>query len=191
MATSPRQQQHSLPAANHVFALTSPTESLVSGVFFLPFLPSAVWSSRYEEETALRASTLNMLPKSRAAMMSNGGRRAARDGLQWPKMYLWRLSIATGLGLAWYFSDCGRTVTQYLVCLLLCCCAPLLYANSGRESGTQTDEEAEKLSQVKATDQRTRQQTRMLTCPSPPPTPTSPTTAAHDLACCQGRSLAS
>lgn len=63
-------------------------------------------------------------------------------------MSLWRLSIATGLGLAWYFSDCGRTVTQYCVCLLLCCCAPLLYANSGRESGTQTDEEAEKRSQV-------------------------------------------
>ncbi|XP_075902629.1 uncharacterized protein LOC142901815 [Nelusetta ayraudi] len=65
-------------------------------------------------------------------------------------MYLRRLSIATGLGLAWYFSDCGRTVTQYCVCLLLCCCAPLLYANSGRESGTQTDEEAEKLWQGRA-----------------------------------------
>lgn len=65
-------------------------------------------------------------------------------------MYLWRLSIATSLGLVWYFSDCGRTVTQYLLCLLLCFCAPLLYANGGRESGTQTDEETkEKVSQVK------------------------------------------
>lgn len=65
-------------------------------------------------------------------------------------MYLWRLSIATSLGLVWYFSDCGRTVTQYFLCLLLCFCAPLLYANSGRESGTQTDEETkEKASQVK------------------------------------------
>lgn len=65
-------------------------------------------------------------------------------------MYLWRLSIATSLGLVWYFSDCGRTVTQYFLCLLLCFCAPLLYANSGRESWTQTDEETkEKVSQVK------------------------------------------
>lgn len=96
-------------------------------------------------------------------------------------MYLWRLSIATGLGVAWYFSDCGRTVTQYLVCLLLCCCAPLLYANSGRESGTQTDEEAEKLSQVKKqhVEEHHEDKTRMWAPPD---------LRSHDLARCQGRS---
>lgn len=75
-------------------------------------------------------------------------------------MYLWRLSIATSLGLVWYFSDCGRTVTQYFLCLLLCFCAPLLYANSGRESGTQTDEETkEKVSQVKLEDNQNKEKT--------------------------------
>lgn len=88
-------------------------------------------------------------------------------------MSLWRLSIATGLGLAWYYSDCGRTVTQYFVCLLLCCCAPLLYANSGRESGTQTDEEAEKLSQVKGNKSRNAR-THTDVAPRPNPDPVAP-----------------
>ncbi|XP_042349518.1 uncharacterized protein si:rp71-46j2.7 isoform X2 [Plectropomus leopardus] len=56
-------------------------------------------------------------------------------------MYLWRLSIAITLGLVWYFSDCGRTVTQYVLCFLFCFTTPLLFGNSGRESSTQTDEE--------------------------------------------------
>uniref|UniRef100_A0A3B4ZI80 Uncharacterized LOC103373861 n=1 Tax=Stegastes partitus TaxID=144197 RepID=A0A3B4ZI80_9TELE len=56
-------------------------------------------------------------------------------------MYLWRLSIAITLGLVWYLSDCGRTVTQYFLCFLFCLSTPLLFGNSGRESGTQTDEE--------------------------------------------------
>ncbi|XP_007555146.1 uncharacterized protein LOC103140120 isoform X1 [Poecilia formosa] len=56
-------------------------------------------------------------------------------------MYLWRLSIAVSLGLVWYFSDCGRTVTQYVICFLLCVPTPLLFGNNGRESSTQTDEE--------------------------------------------------
>ncbi|XP_074530726.1 uncharacterized protein LOC141793766 isoform X1 [Halichoeres trimaculatus] len=57
-------------------------------------------------------------------------------------MYLWRLSIAITLGLVWYFSDCGRTITQYLLCFLFCFTTPLLFGSSGRESSTQTDEEA-------------------------------------------------
>lgn len=57
------------------------------------------------------------------------------------KMYLWRLSIAVSLGLVWYFSDCGRTVTQYFICFLFCVSTPLLFGNGGRESSTQTDEE--------------------------------------------------
>ncbi|XP_074504689.1 uncharacterized protein LOC141775328 isoform X2 [Sebastes fasciatus] len=56
-------------------------------------------------------------------------------------MYLWRFSIAITLGLVWYFSDCGRTVTQYFLCFLFCFYTPLLFENSGRESSTQTDEE--------------------------------------------------
>ncbi|XP_078116546.1 uncharacterized protein LOC144524277 isoform X2 [Sander vitreus] len=56
-------------------------------------------------------------------------------------MYLWRFSIAITLGLMWYFSDCGRTVTQYFLCFLFCFSTPLLFGNSGRESSTQTDEE--------------------------------------------------
>ncbi|KAM4732651.1 uncharacterized protein FYW61_008349 isoform 2-T2 [Anableps anableps] len=56
-------------------------------------------------------------------------------------MYLWRLSIAVSLGLVWYFSDCGRTVTQYVVCFLFCISTPLLFGNNRRESSTQTDEE--------------------------------------------------
>ncbi|XP_041800765.1 uncharacterized protein si:rp71-46j2.7 isoform X2 [Chelmon rostratus] len=56
-------------------------------------------------------------------------------------MYLWRLSIAITLGLVWYLSDCGRTVTQYFLCFLFCCSAPLIFGNNGRESSTQTDEE--------------------------------------------------
>lgn len=183
MANSPHQQRHWLPAANHVSALTSPTESLLGLFFFFFFLSSLplFLFTRYEEETATRASKPKMLPNSRDAAMSNAGRRTARDGLQWPvKMYLRRLSIATGLGLAWYFSDCGRTVTQYCVCLLLCCCAPLLYANSGRESGTQTDEEAEKLWQVKATNQRKTKTN----------TDVGPFQDQPHLACCQERSCA-
>ncbi|GAA6222985.1 uncharacterized protein LOC108872589 isoform X1 [Lates japonicus] len=58
-------------------------------------------------------------------------------------MYLWRFSIAITLGLVWYFSDCSSTVTQYFLCFLFCFSTPLLFANSGRESSTQTDEEAE------------------------------------------------
>ncbi|XP_026186592.1 uncharacterized protein LOC113144621 [Mastacembelus armatus] len=56
-------------------------------------------------------------------------------------MYLWRLSVAVTLGLVWYFSDCGRTVTQYFLCCLLCFTTPLLFGNSVRERSTQTDEE--------------------------------------------------
>ncbi|KAM7000010.1 uncharacterized protein LKV04_004984 [Tautogolabrus adspersus] len=56
-------------------------------------------------------------------------------------MYLWRLSIAIILGLVWYFSDCGRTVTQYFLCFVFCLTTPVLFGSSGRESGTQTDEE--------------------------------------------------
>ncbi|XP_070818355.1 uncharacterized protein [Chaetodon trifascialis] len=56
-------------------------------------------------------------------------------------MYLWRLSIAVSLGLVWYLSDCGRTVTQYFLCFLFCFSAPLIIGNSGRENSTQTDEE--------------------------------------------------
>ncbi|XP_040904697.1 uncharacterized protein si:rp71-46j2.7 [Toxotes jaculatrix] len=57
-------------------------------------------------------------------------------------MYLWRFSIAITLGLVWYFSDCGRTVTQYFLCFLFCFSTPLCFAKTGRESSTQTDEEA-------------------------------------------------
>ncbi|XP_075959613.1 uncharacterized protein LOC142962838 isoform X2 [Anarhichas minor] len=56
-------------------------------------------------------------------------------------MSLLRLSIAVTLGLVWYFSDYGRTLTLYGACLLFCFVTPLLLVHSGRESGTQTDEE--------------------------------------------------
>ncbi|MEQ2177643.1 hypothetical protein GOODEAATRI_005614 [Goodea atripinnis] len=57
-------------------------------------------------------------------------------------MYLWRLSIAVSLGLVWYFSDYGPTVTHYIICLLFCVSTtPLLFGNHRRESSTQTDEE--------------------------------------------------
>ncbi|XP_076005294.1 uncharacterized protein LOC142999575 isoform X2 [Genypterus blacodes] len=56
-------------------------------------------------------------------------------------MYLWRLSLAVILGLIWYFSDCGRTLTQYFLCLFFCFLTPLLVTKLGRESSTQTDEE--------------------------------------------------
>ncbi|XP_019109018.2 uncharacterized protein si:rp71-46j2.7 isoform X2 [Larimichthys crocea] len=56
-------------------------------------------------------------------------------------MYVWRFSIAVALGLVWYFYDCGRTVTQYIICFLFCFSTPLLFSNCGQESGTQTDEE--------------------------------------------------
>ncbi|XP_047210350.1 uncharacterized protein si:rp71-46j2.7 [Girardinichthys multiradiatus] len=57
-------------------------------------------------------------------------------------MYLWRLSIAVSLGLVWYFSDYGPTVTHYIICFLFCVSTtPLLCGNHGRESSTQTDEE--------------------------------------------------
>ncbi|XP_033992535.1 uncharacterized protein LOC117487889 [Trematomus bernacchii] len=55
-------------------------------------------------------------------------------------MYLWRFSIAITLGLVWYFS-CGRSVTQYILCIFFCFSSSLLFENSGRESSTQTDEE--------------------------------------------------
>ncbi|KAM4621115.1 uncharacterized protein ACJ7VT_005541 [Polymixia lowei] len=58
-------------------------------------------------------------------------------------MYLWRFSIAIILGLLWYFSDYGQTVTQHIVCLLCCLSTPLLFRNIGRESSTQTDEVVE------------------------------------------------
>lgn len=57
-------------------------------------------------------------------------------------MYLWRCSIAITLGLIWYFSNCGRTVTQYFLCFFFCFSTRLLFGNSGRESSTQTDEES-------------------------------------------------
>ncbi|XP_029368068.1 uncharacterized protein LOC115049731 isoform X2 [Echeneis naucrates] len=56
-------------------------------------------------------------------------------------MYLWRLSIAITLGLVWYFSDCGRTLTQYFICFLLYFSTQLSLGNCGRESSTQTEEE--------------------------------------------------
>ncbi|XP_017264006.1 uncharacterized protein si:rp71-46j2.7 [Kryptolebias marmoratus] len=56
-------------------------------------------------------------------------------------MHQWRLPIAVTLGLVWYFTDCGRAVTQYFICFLFCLSIPLLFGNNGRESGTQTDEE--------------------------------------------------
>lgn len=56
-------------------------------------------------------------------------------------MYLWRFSIAITLGLVWYCSDYGHTLIECL-CFLFCIYTPLLPAVSGRESGTQTDEEA-------------------------------------------------
>ncbi|XP_033992526.1 uncharacterized protein si:rp71-46j2.7 isoform X2 [Trematomus bernacchii] len=56
-------------------------------------------------------------------------------------MYLWRFSIAITLGLVWYFSDCGRSVTQYILCIFFCFSSSLLFENSGKESSTQTDEE--------------------------------------------------
>ncbi|KAM4555023.1 uncharacterized protein PAE49_014212 isoform 2-T2 [Odontesthes bonariensis] len=58
-------------------------------------------------------------------------------------MSLWRFSIAITLGLVWYFSDCGRSLTQYFLCFLFCVSTPLLFGNHGRESSTQTDEETE------------------------------------------------
>ncbi|XP_034546687.1 uncharacterized protein si:rp71-46j2.7 isoform X2 [Notolabrus celidotus] len=66
------------------------------------------------------------------------------------KMYLWRVSIAITLGLVWYLSDSGRTVTQYFLCFLFCLTTPLLFGGSGRESGTQTDEDAKERSQQEA-----------------------------------------
>ncbi|KAI3351641.1 hypothetical protein L3Q82_020478 [Scortum barcoo] len=56
-------------------------------------------------------------------------------------MYLWRLSIAVCLGLVWYLSDCGRTLTQYFIFFLFYFSGPLLLGNTWRESSTQTDEE--------------------------------------------------
>nr|XP_033487111.1 uncharacterized protein si:rp71-46j2.7 [Epinephelus lanceolatus] len=61
-------------------------------------------------------------------------------------MYLWRVSIAITLGLVWYFSDCGRTVTQYVLCCLFCFTTPLIFVSSGRETSTQTDEETKESS---------------------------------------------
>lgn len=56
-------------------------------------------------------------------------------------MYLWRFSIAITLGLVWYFSDCVRSVTQYILCIFFCFSSSLFFENSGREYSTQTDEE--------------------------------------------------
>ncbi|XP_029965109.1 uncharacterized protein LOC115401081 [Salarias fasciatus] len=55
----------------------------------------------------------------------------------------WRVSIVLVLGLVWYFSECGRSVTQYFLGFIFCLSSPLLFGNSGRESGTQTEEETE------------------------------------------------
>ncbi|KAF7651558.1 hypothetical protein LDENG_00109130 [Lucifuga dentata] len=55
-------------------------------------------------------------------------------------MYLWRLVIAIILGVIWYFSDCGRTLTQYFLCIFFCILTPVV-RSSGRESSTQTEEE--------------------------------------------------
>ncbi|KAM9832737.1 uncharacterized protein ACBT44_007850 isoform 1-T1 [Syngnathus typhle] len=58
------------------------------------------------------------------------------------KMFGWRVSIAVTLGLLWYLTDSGRTLAQYFVCFFfLCLSTPLLLANSGRESSTQTDDD--------------------------------------------------
>ena len=60
------------------------------------------------------------------------------------KMYRWRFSIAIILGFLWYFSDYGRTLTQFALCFL---CFPSTSSNLktvGRESSTQTDEVTEK-----------------------------------------------
>lgn len=65
-------------------------------------------------------------------------------------MSLWRLFIAITLGLVWYFSDSGRTITQYFLCALFCLTSPLLFGSSGRESSTQTDEETEGNTQQEA-----------------------------------------
>ncbi|PWA18789.1 hypothetical protein CCH79_00005636, partial [Gambusia affinis] len=56
-------------------------------------------------------------------------------------MYLWRLSIAVSLGLVWYFSDCGRTIIQYVICFVFWVSTPLLFGSNRRENSTQTDEE--------------------------------------------------
>ncbi|CAB1454010.1 unnamed protein product [Pleuronectes platessa] len=58
-------------------------------------------------------------------------------------MYIWRISIAVTLGLLWYFSDCGRSLTNYVLCFLCCFSSPWLLGSSGRESSTQTDEDPE------------------------------------------------
>ncbi|XP_028297469.1 uncharacterized protein LOC114459411 isoform X2 [Gouania willdenowi] len=58
-------------------------------------------------------------------------------------MLLWRSSIALILGLVWYWSDCGRTLSQYVAYFVLWLFSPLLFGNSGRESATQTEEESE------------------------------------------------
>ncbi|XP_019726874.1 uncharacterized protein LOC109516611 isoform X1 [Hippocampus comes] len=58
------------------------------------------------------------------------------------KMFGWRVSIAVTLGLLWYLTESGRTLAQYFVCFFFfCLSAPLLLANSGRESSTQTDDD--------------------------------------------------
>ncbi|XP_019937841.1 uncharacterized protein [Paralichthys olivaceus] len=58
-------------------------------------------------------------------------------------MYIRRVSIAVTLGLLWYFSDCGRSLTHYVLCFLFCLSSPWLLGSSGRESSTQTDEDPE------------------------------------------------
>lgn len=57
-------------------------------------------------------------------------------------MYLWRLAIAITLGLACFLWEYGLSVTQYFLCFFLCFSSTLLGAADGRESGTQTDEDA-------------------------------------------------
>ncbi|KAM8732301.1 uncharacterized protein AB9X84_024375 isoform 1-T2 [Acanthopagrus schlegelii] len=69
-------------------------------------------------------------------------------------MYLWRFSIAITLGLVWYLSDCGRSVTQYFLCFLFCFYTPLFVGKIWRESSTQTDEEAEEHQLQETVDER-------------------------------------
>ncbi|KAM9376914.1 uncharacterized protein KZ484_009346 isoform 2-T2 [Pholidichthys leucotaenia] len=59
------------------------------------------------------------------------------------RMYLWRFSVAITLGLVWYFSDCGRVISQYFLCFIFCLTTPLVFGNVGRENSTQTDEDPE------------------------------------------------
>ncbi|XP_058506524.1 uncharacterized protein si:rp71-46j2.7 [Solea solea] len=82
-------------------------------------------------------------------------------------MYLWRFSIALSLGLVWYLSDCGRSVTQYVLCFVFCFVMPCLLGNSMLESSTQTDEETkenphQEIAEEDLTDGESREQAEPL-----------------------------